>query len=198
MELSLECQKRPEGSKPRALRREGFIPAALYGHQGNESISLVLKKKDAEVLLKKASVNNTLIDINIADIPWKGKALIREVQTHPWKNNLLYHLSFFSIAAQKSVEVSVPIKLVGDAAGIKVGGVMEHLVNDVKVQCPPDRIPESINADVSHLKVGQSLQVADLVLPEGIIVMDEPKRTICSIAASRMSRTGGDEAEASA
>ncbi|MDJ0724519.1 MAG: 50S ribosomal protein L25/general stress protein Ctc [Prochloraceae cyanobacterium] len=193
MELSLECKKRPEGSKPRALRREGFIPAALYGHQGAESISLVLKKKEAEVLLKKASLNNTLIDINIPEVPWSGKALIREVQTHPWKNNLVYHLSFFSIAAQKSVEVSVPINLVGEAAGIKMGGIMEHLVNDVKVQCPPDRIPESIDADISHLKVGQSFQVGELVLPEGIQVMDEPKRAICSIAASRMSRTVASE-----
>ncbi len=195
MELSLECQKRPEASKPRALRREGFIPAALYGHQGDESVSLILKKKDVETLLKKASVNNTLIDINVTDLPWNGKALIREVQTHPWKNNLVYHLSFFSIASQKIVEVSVPINLVGEAAGVKLGGIMEHLVNDITVQCPPDRIPESIDAEVSHLKVGQSLQVGDLVLPEGITVIDEPKKTICSIAASRMSRTSGGEEE---
>lgn len=195
MELALECQKRPAGSKPRALRREGFIPAALYGHQGNQSISLILKKKDAEILLKKASLNNTLININVPEIPWNGKALIREVQTHPWKN-FVYHLSFFSIAAQKSVEVSVPINLVGEAAGVKLGGIMEHLLNDLTVQCPPNNIPESIDADISQLKVGQSLQVGDLVLPEGITVMDEPKRTICSIAASRMSRTTGTEEEA--
>nr|MDJ0719053.1 50S ribosomal protein L25 [Prochloraceae cyanobacterium] len=143
MEITLECQKRPEGSKPRALRRQGLIPATLYGHEGAESVSIILKEKEAQNLLKKASVNNTLIDLQIPDLPWSGKALIREVQTHPWKT-MLYHLSFFSVSAQKSLEVSVPITAVGQAAGIKLGGIMENLVNDIKVKCSPDNIPESI------------------------------------------------------
>ena len=93
------------------------------------------------------------------------------------------------------MEVSVPVKMIGEAPGVKLGGIMEHLLNEITVQCPPDRIPESIDADISKLNVGQSLQINDLVLPEGIKVMDEPKRAICSIAASRMSRSSGSEAE---
>ena len=98
MSIAVECQKRPEGSKPRALRRQGLIPAALYGHNGAESVSLTVKSKDAETLLKNASINNTLIDVNIPDISWNGKAIIREVQAHPWKKTL-FHLSFFSVSA---------------------------------------------------------------------------------------------------
>ena len=97
MSVSIECKKRPEGSKPKALRREGLIPASLYGHNGAESISLIVNLKDAQILLKKASVNETLVDVNIPDMSWNGKALIREVQAHPWKRNL-YHLSFFYVA----------------------------------------------------------------------------------------------------
>jgi large subunit ribosomal protein L25 len=99
MPVNIECQKRPEGSKPNALRREGLIPATLYGHKGAESVSLILKAKDAQTLLKKASVNNTLVDLTIPDMPWNGRALIREVQAHPWKRTL-YHLSFFSVPTQ--------------------------------------------------------------------------------------------------
>jgi large subunit ribosomal protein L25 len=83
MDVTVECQKRPEGSKPRALRRSGLIPAVLYGHKGAESIALTIGAKDAETLLKKATVNNTLVQVKIPDLSWSGKALIREVQTHP-------------------------------------------------------------------------------------------------------------------
>ena len=96
MSLTVECKTRTVGSKPRALRREGLIPAALYGHKGAESVSLTMDAKEAQVLLKKAAINNTLVDLNIPDIPWNGKAIIREVQAHPWKKTL-YHLSFFSV-----------------------------------------------------------------------------------------------------
>ena len=78
MELTLECQKRVEGSKPNALRREGLIPAVVYGHNGAESIAFTVKAKKVEHLLRDATVNNTLIDLNIPEIPWSGKALLRE------------------------------------------------------------------------------------------------------------------------
>jgi large subunit ribosomal protein L25 len=88
MELTVECQKREPGSKPRALRRSGLIPANLYGHKGTESIALTVKAKTAEHLLKEASINNTLIQVNIPEIRWRGKTLLREVQTNPAKGSL--------------------------------------------------------------------------------------------------------------
>lgn len=96
MSVTVECQKRPEGSKPNALRREGLIPATLYGHMGAESVALTLTDKDAKTLLKDASVNETQVDLSVPDLSWKGKVIIKEVQAHPWKKNL-YHLSFFSV-----------------------------------------------------------------------------------------------------
>ena len=197
MQVTVECQKRPEGSKPRALRREGFIPAVLYGHQGAESVSLTLKAKDAQVLLKEASVNNTLVDLKIPDISWNGKALIREVQAHPWKRTL-YHLSFFSVATQDSLEVVVPLNLVGNALAVKQGGIMEQMMTEIKVQCAPDRIPESIDIDISDFAIGTSLQVHELVLPEGAKALDDPDRTIISfIAPAKMAEgTSVEEAEA--
>jgi large subunit ribosomal protein L25 len=99
MSITVECQKRPEGSKPNALRRQGLIPATLYGHNGAESVSLTLDAKEATTLLRKASVNKTAIDLTIPDLSWQGKALIREAQVHPWKKTL-YHLSFFYVASE--------------------------------------------------------------------------------------------------
>ena len=141
-----------------------------------------MKEKDAQLLLKNASVNNTLVDLNIPDLPWNGKALIREVQAHPWKKTL-YHLSFFSVSAHKRIEVVVPLKLVGDAIGVKRGGIMEQMLTELKVECAPDRIPESIDINVSNMDLGTTLRVSDLVLPEGTAAMDDPERNVFSIVS---------------
>jgi large subunit ribosomal protein L25 len=199
MEVTVECQKRPEGSKPKALRRSGLIPTVLYGHKGTESIALTIGAKDAETLLKKATVNNTLVQVKIPDLPWSGKALIREVQTHPWKRSSIYHLSFFSVAAQESLEVAVPLHFIGEAAGVKEGGVLDPVFTELQVQCAPENIPESIEIDVSNLQAGDSLRVQDLVLPEGVTALSEPENTVVAIAAPlSVTQTEDDEVEATA
>ncbi len=184
MDVTVECQKRPEGSKPNALRRSGLIPAVLYGHNGAESISLTVPAKAAETLLKKATINNTLVDVKIPDLSWSGKALVREVQTHPWKQTELYHISFFSVAAQDTLDVVVPLEFVGEAAGVKEdGGVLEPVITELQVQTAPDNIPESIQVDVSQMHAGDAIRVEELNLPEGVTTMIEPEETVATIAA---------------
>ncbi|WP_414550310.1 50S ribosomal protein L25 [Anabaena sp. CCY 0017] len=95
MAITVESQKRPEGSKPNALRRSGLIPANLYGHKGAESISLVVNAKTIERLLKQATVNKTEIELSIPELEWNGKTVLREVQSHPAKG-FIYHVSFFA------------------------------------------------------------------------------------------------------
>lgn len=181
MELTLECQKRPEGSKPNALRRQGLLPAVLYGHKGAESIALTVDAKAAGLLLKKASVNNTLVQLNVKDLPWRGKTLIREVQTHPWRN-YVYHLSFFSVAAQESLQVTVPLHFVGTAIGVKSeNGTLDTVLTELEVSCAPDNIPETIEVDVSNLHVGDALHVNQLKLPAKIEVVGEGDRIVVSV-----------------
>ncbi len=162
MPIQVECKTRPESSKPRALRRQGLIPATLYGHDGASSVSLMLKDKEAQNLLKQASVNNTLVDLNIPDIDWSGKALIREVQSHPWKRTI-YHLSFFSVAAQKSIKVVVPLKMVGEAVGVKKGGLIEQTISEIEVECAPDKIPDRIDIEIATMDIGTRFHVHELV-----------------------------------
>lgn len=180
MNISVECQSRPEGSKPRALRREGLIPAALYGHDGAKSISLTIPAKEAQTLLREAAINNTLIDLNVPDISWKGKALIREVQAHPWKRTL-HHLSFFTVSAKQQVEIVVPVVLTGKAAGTKEGGIVDQIMTELKIICAADSIPESIEIDVTNFEIGSMLQVGEIVLPKGTEVLDDPDRTAISV-----------------
>jgi large subunit ribosomal protein L25 len=196
MDVTVECQKRPEGSKPNALRRSGLIPAVLYGHNGAESISLTVPAKAAETLLKKATINNTLVDVKIPDLSWSGKALVREVQTHPWKQTELYHISFFSVAAQDTLDVVVPLEFVGEAVGVKQdGGVLEPVITELQVQTAPDNIPESIQVDVSQMQAGDAIRVEELNLPEGVTTMIEPEETVATIAAP-LSVTEAEDVEA--
>lgn len=180
MNISVECKSRPEGSKPRALRREGLIPVALYGHDGANSVSLTIPAKEAQLLLRDAAVNNTLVDLNVPDISWKGKALIREVQAHPWKRTL-HHLSFFTVSAKQQVEIVVPVILVGDAAGAKEGGIVEQIMTELNISCAADSIPESIEIDVSNFEIGSILHVGEIALPKGAEVLDDPERIAITV-----------------
>jgi large subunit ribosomal protein L25 len=185
MELSIECQKRDVSVNPRALRREGQIPAVLYGHDGDEAVSLTVDQRSAERLVRSASINNTLISVSVPEMPWTGQALLREVQTHPWKDKL-YHLSFFSIASQSSVDVVVGINYTGTAKGVKdEGGTLDIMVSELAIRCAPGAIPESVDIDVSDLAVGENLHISDLKLPAGVVAIAETDKTLVNVAAPR-------------
>ena len=190
MELTIECQKREPGSKPRALRRSGLIPANLYGHKGTESISLTLKAKIVETLLKRNVVNNTLIDLNIPEIPWRGKTLLREAQIHPAKG-WPYHLSFFAVAAHGNLDIEVPLHFIGESVGVKLeGGILDTIIMALKVQCEPDKIPEGIEVNVSNLHVGDSIRIEELELPQGVTTIVDSDQIVVSV----LGRESGAEA----
>lgn len=185
MELSIDCKTRDANAKANALRRQGLLPAVLYGHSGTESVSLTVVKHDAEALLRRASVNNTMITLQIPEISWTGKALLREVQSHPWKN-LVYHLSFFAVKAQDEVEVEVGLNFVGEPKGVRLeGGVLNTELNEVTVKCKVMDIPESITVDVSNLGLGETLTVADLALPAGAVVAGDQHQAVATVLQSR-------------
>ncbi|WP_204141972.1 50S ribosomal protein L25/general stress protein Ctc [Halomicronema sp. CCY15110] len=185
MKLSIECQKRDASVNPRALRREGQIPAVLYGHDGDTAVSLTVDQRSAERLVRSASVNNTLINVTVPEMPWNGQALLREVQTHPWKD-MLYHLSFFSIASQSSVDVVVRVNYTGTATGVKdEGGTLDIMVSELAIRCAPGAIPETLDIDVSGLAVGENLHISDLKLPAGVEAIAETDQTLVNVAAPR-------------
>jgi large subunit ribosomal protein L25 len=193
MELTVECQKRPEGSKPRALRRAGLIPAVLYGHNKTESISLTVNAKTVDILLRKVSVNNTIIDLKVTDLPWSGKTLLREVQSHPWKG-FPYHLSFFAVAAHGDLDVEVPLHFLGEAVGVKLeGGILDPVMTALQVRCAADKIPDAIEVNVSELHVGGSLHISEIVFPAGVTALSEPGQLVVSVLGAQK---GVTEAEA--
>jgi len=185
MELTIDCSQRAADEKPRRLRREGTLPAVLYGHDGTTSVALKLSNYDAEALLRKATVNKSVITVNVPDLPWSGKVILREVQKHPWKNKI-HHLSFFSIASQKEIEVSMPLHFVGEAIGVKnKGGTLDTVITEVQLKCPPDAIPQSLDVDVSELDLGDALHIGEIKLPPGTSIAADDKLLVVSVLAGR-------------
>ncbi|PZO18247.1 MAG: 50S ribosomal protein L25 [Leptolyngbya foveolarum] len=185
MDLNIECAKRAADEKTKKLRREGTLPAVLYGHDGTESVALKLSNYEAEALLRHATVNKSVITVNVPDMPWSGKVILREVQKHPWKNKI-HHLSFFSIASQKEIEVSMPIRFVGEAIGVsQQGGTLDMVMTEIQLKCPPDGIPQYLDVDVSDLEIGNALHVGEIKLPKGSSVSVESSLLVVSVLAPR-------------
>jgi len=184
---TLQAKKRDSSGKgvARTLRREGRVPAVLYGRE-LEAIHLSVDAHEAEKLFHSISVDNTIVDLAVEGEKKPFLTLVREIQTHPWRPALL-HVDFLRIQEGVAVDLDVPIRLLGVPAGVRLGGgVLEQMIHDLPIRCEPSKIPESIELDVSNMEVNASLRVADLVLSEGVEVRVPGDRTVCSVAIPKI------------
>ncbi len=157
----LEGQPREAGTKgdARRVRRDGKIPAVVYG-AGKDSMPISVDPRVVSRILNSETGHNTIFDLNLGGE--KTKAMIVDWQYEPIKGKLL-HIDLKRIALDKVLKVSVPIFLVGEAAGVKQeGGIMEQMLREVEIECLPADIPSHIDADVSELTFGKVLRVSDL------------------------------------
>lgn len=184
---TLNAQKRDNSGKgaARTLRREGRVPAVLYGRE-LEPVHLSLNAHEAEKLFHSISVDNTIVDLDVEGETKPYQTLVREIQTHPWRNALL-HVDFLRVQEGVAVDLEVPVRLIGIPAGVRLGGgVLEQMVHDLPIRCVPSKIPESFELDVTGLEVNGSLHVSDIALGEGVEVRIPLDRTICSVAIPRI------------
>lgn len=170
----------------RKLRAAGRIPAVIYGPD-LEARPLSLDAREVEHLFASISVENTLVDVVIEK---NGKrevvrSLVREVQVHAFRPQIL-HVDFYAVTAGEAVEVEVPVRLVGTPVGVKSqGGVLEHILHEIEVECLPENIPDFIEVDVSHLGIGDSIHVSDLEVPD-VRILEDLEVTVCTVAAPRV------------
>jgi large subunit ribosomal protein L25 len=177
----LSAKARDGGGKgdSRKLRQTGFIPAVIYGH-GEKTRSVAVNAHELELLFSRVHVENTVIDLNVEGERKPIRALVREVQTHPAKGQIV-HVDFYQIHAGERVTMQVPLRFVGTAAGVKNGGILQHTMDELEVEVSADNIPESIEIDVSALEIGDSVHVSDVKPPEGVKLLDHAERSVCSV-----------------
>ena len=166
----------------RSLRSSGRIPAVIYGH-GREPQSLSIDTRELEKLLGHISAENTVIDLSVDGK--SARTLIREIQRHPFKRQIL-HVDFQELVAGEKVTVRVPIVLMGVPAGVRVdGGILDQTMRELEVEVDPSNIPNHIEVDVTELTIGSSIHVGDLKLPEGVEVLEDDEASVCVVSAPR-------------
>jgi large subunit ribosomal protein L25 len=166
----------------RTLRRQGQIPAVIYGH-GREPISLSLNARDLDKMLGHIQAESTVIEVTVGG--QTAKTLIREIQRHPIKRQIL-HVDFQALVAGEKVTVSIPITLTGIPEGVKLeGGVLDQTLRELEIEVDPSSIPDHAELDVSAMVIGDSLHVSDIKLPEGVEILDDPETSVAVVAAPR-------------
>jgi len=165
----------------RKLRAAGRIPAVLYG-QGRESVPLTIDPRALEKVLRAGGAN-ALLDLTVEGRPELGSpvALVKELQRHPIRGTIV-HADLYQVDLTRTVEVEVPVHLVGKAKGLDFGGILEHSLREIALECLPRSIPASIEVDVSNMEVGDVIHVRDLVLPPGVSLVSDPDLGVVHVA----------------
>lgn len=165
------------------LRSRGVIPAVIYGHK-DQPANLEINNREIVAILKHAIGENILVEL---DIDGTTKlSLIQEVQHHPVRGDIL-HVDFLEVAMDELLNTEVPVEPFGEADGVKnYGGLLEHSLRSLAIECLPKDLPEIIRVDVSALGLNQSLHVRDLVLPAGVKATTDADLTVFIVAEPKV------------
>lgn len=177
LELKAKSRERTGKEVASKLRREGFIPAILYGVDP-QAHSIMVNAKALQMAVIRAG-EKALFRLSLeGDSRQDRHVLLRELQVHPVKRTIL-HADLYEVSMDKEIEVDVSIRVVGEAVGVsEKKGVLTLLLKELSVECLPGRIPEEIEVDVSGLDVGDVLHVKDLKVGEGIRVLNDPDEPV--------------------
>lgn len=183
-QVKLEAKLREELGKGavKCLRSKGLIPAVVY-RRGEKSTPLALDRKALEKVLHTAAGENVIINLKIAgDEKHKERTcIIKEIQHNPVTGYIL-HADFNQISLTEMIKVNVPIAIKGEAIGVKQdGGILEHVLWEVQVECLPTQIPEKLEIDVTNLKIGDALFVKDIVAPKEVKILNDPELRVIAV-----------------
>jgi len=173
MSFKIKAEKREIFGKnaSRRLRREGMIPAILYGADAL-NVPLTLKKQDVFMILRSDTGENTVFQVSFDTE--RRDVMIKELQRDPVTDEIL-HADFVHIAMDKAIRVSVPLVSVGEAVGVKAeGGFVDFVTREVEIECLPKDIPEQIEIDISGLHLRQSFKAGEITLPEAVELITAP------------------------
>lgn len=193
--VKLNAQVRAGKGKGAAgrTRREGLVPAVVYG-LGTDTVSLQFDAKELLQALHGEQGQHAIVDLTVdGQDELNGPAIFREIQRHPIRGDLV-HADLVRIDLTKKIDTVVPIHLEGKAPGVEEGGVLDFQCREVDVQCLPTKIPDYFVADISHMTIGDAIQVDVLVAPEGVEILTPPERAICAIHPPRVLKTAEEEA----
>ncbi len=176
---ALTREKAGVKGKLSALRKEGRIPAVVYGADKN-SQAVEVNEKEFTAIMKKG--HNAIIKIKYGAA--EDSVIVKEIQRHVVSGKII-HVDFYRISMKEKIEVKVPLKFVGEAYGVKTqGGLIEHDMRELTVRCLPGDIPHEITVDVTNLKIGDSIRVKDLKRDK-IEIKEDAERIVASVITAK-------------
>lgn len=164
----------------RRLRRQGLVPGVLYGR--GSTTAIVVGERELRSALSGPSGHHAIFDI-VVEGGKEHHAVLKEFQRHPIRGTLT-HIDFHEVRLDRPIQATVGVQLVGEARGSKVGGMVQIVTRDLRVEALPAAIPEHVEVDISDLDIGQSLRLEDVPAIEGVTFLDDPYGTVlatCSI-----------------
>lgn len=178
------------------LRRDGFLPAVVYGHNFN-SLPLALEAEATEKLFRPGSAlveEYQLCRLTIENSPAQKETMVvvKDIQRHP-VTHIIQHIDFFSVRMDEKITAPVHIRIHGKSEGVKLGGVLRHILREIEVKCLPADIPPHIDIDVTPLQIGDSVHVSDLQLADNVQVLSDSQAAIVTIIAPTVQKEAAEE-----
>ncbi len=195
-QISLKAQVRETtGNGPaRALRREGRIPAVLYGPKA-ETVMLSIDNKEFEQIVKKSSIGSALLKLDIKNGQTGSRsAMVKELQTHPVTGQFL-HVDFYEVDLTRKINAMVPVTVTGKSQGVEDGGILQIVRREIEVFCLPTAIPEAIEVDISDLDIGGSVHINDIDLPDDVELPEDIDFTVLTVLAPKVEEEIVEEEE---
>lgn len=192
-EIKLNVKIREELGKEavKKLRNQGFVPGVVY--KGKKSVSIKMPVRELLHAVHTKAGENVIIKLHLEDDAKAAKSkkprttIIKEIQYHPVRGDIL-HVDFNEISLTETIVVKVPVAVKGEAPGIKEGGILEHILWEIEIECLPTQILENISVDVSALGVGDSILVKDLTIASEITVLSDSEATVVAVAAPHVEK----------
>ena len=181
--LAAHLRKSTGTGAARKLRKNNQVPAIFYG-PGIETVMLALDYLELERLLKQASGENIILDLQVKSDGGteSKKAILKDLQIDPVQDTYV-HADFYEISMEKEITVAVPIQLINTPVGVTNGGILQHIRRELTITCLPDKMIDVFNMDVSDLDIGDSIHIQEIELPEGIATAEEGHLTVAVVAA---------------
>jgi len=184
IELKVTVRKTVGNGAARELRREGMIPAILYGPKA-EPLMLSVTTKELETILVTSNLGQVLLNLLIQNGKQQSRtAMIKELQTQPISGNLL-HVDFYEVAMDQKIKISIPVVTTGQAAGVEEGGVLQLVRHEVEIFCFPNNIPESLEVDVTDMNIGDSKHIDAVSIDESFELADESNFTVVTVLSPK-------------
>ncbi len=192
LELNALVRETVGNGPARALRRQGRIPAILYGPD-IDSIKLSVNNKEFEQTLKNTKSGQLLVNLLVQNGERvQHPAMLTELQTNPISGDLL-HADFYQIALDRKINVMTPLNIIGKSKGVEAGGFLQVIRRELEVSCLPNLVPESIEVDITDLDVGDSLHVDEIQVGENIEIVADANFTVVTVTAPTKEDVGEAE-----